>query len=125
MISIFCYKVMSFCDLSKLLPMARKFSRNNPQHLEANFVPFSHKNFQHLLCTQNCNENKVTPMCFLHHILRQNNMIVSLAYPNMMHLSLSIRFVYMKRAMCFIGYFGPPMRPKMKFPFHQIILISL
>ena len=60
----FCYKIMGFCDLSKL-PIALKSSRSNPQHLETNCVPFSCIIFNIYSCTQSGNENKLTPMCFL------------------------------------------------------------
>ena len=88
-ISGFGYKVMSFCNLSKLLAMARKSSRSNPQHLETNFVSFSHKIFNIYSHTQSCKENKLTwPLCAFcwthHHILWQNSMIVSLSYPYIM-----------------------------------------
>ena len=61
----FCYKIMSFRDLSTLLLIALKSSGSNPQHIETNFVPFSYKIFNINLCTQSCNENNLTPMCFL------------------------------------------------------------
>ena len=64
-ISGFGYKVMSFRDFSKLLAITPKYSRSNPQHLETNCVPFSRKIFKIYSRIQSCNENKVTPICFL------------------------------------------------------------
>ena len=56
---------MSFREFSKLLPIALKSSRNNPQYLYTNFVPFSHKILTIFSHTQSCNNNKLTPICFL------------------------------------------------------------
>ena len=61
----FCYKIKSFHDLSKLHTIALESSRSNPQHIERNFVLFSHKVVHLYSCTQSCNDNKLTPKCFL------------------------------------------------------------
>ena len=55
---------MGFRDLSKLLAIALESSVSNPQHIETNFVPF-HTKSSTFSCTQSCNENKLTVMCFL------------------------------------------------------------
>ena len=73
MIFRFCYKIMGFCVLSKLLSVALKSPRSNPQHLETNFVPLSHKIFNIYSCRQSCNENKLISMCFLSHILEKKH----------------------------------------------------
>ena len=61
----FCHKIMGFRDLSTLLAIALESSRSNPKHLETNFVPFSYKIVNIYSYSQSCNENKLTPMCFL------------------------------------------------------------
>ena len=90
-------KSVSFRDFSKLHAIALKSSRSYPQHLEINWVPFSHKIFFIYSCTQSCNGNKVTPCasCWTYHYkLRQNGMIVSLSYLYMMQLSLFKGYFY-------------------------------
>ena len=88
-----CYKIMSFCDLSKHLAIILKSSRSNPQHLETNFVPFSHKTFNTKLQWKEV--DLYAPLCWTHHhILWQNSRIVSLSYHYLMHLSLFIKFIY-------------------------------
>ena len=85
---------MGFRDLSKLLPIALKSLRNNPQHLETNFVPFRSK-FSSFIYVANVAMKIRWPLfCYNnHHIFGQNSMIVSLSYPYMMDLSLIIRFI--------------------------------
>ena len=60
----FCYKIMSFRDLSKQLMIAPESSRNYPQHLEIHFMTLSHKIVNIYSYKQNCNESKSTPISF-------------------------------------------------------------
>ena len=39
----FCYKIMSFRDLTKILAITLESSRSNSKHLATNGVPFSYK----------------------------------------------------------------------------------
>ena len=54
-----------FRDLSKLHAITLESSISNLQHLETNCVPLSDKIVNLYSCAQSCNENKLTPMCFL------------------------------------------------------------
>ena len=95
LISGFGYKVMDFRDLSRLLAIAAKSSRSNPQHLETHCVPFSHKKINIYSRTQSCNENKLTTICFSLNspsptLAKLHDCFVSLSYPYMMHLSMFV-----------------------------------
>ena len=95
MIPGFYYKVMNFRDLPKLLAIAPKSLKSNPQHLETNYVPFSLKfsTFIHVYKVVRKISWPLCAFCWTHHpILWPNSMIVSLSYPYMTQLSLYIRF---------------------------------
>ena len=102
----FCYKIMSFRDLTKLLAMALKSARSNPQHLKKILCHF-HTNFSTLIHVHNVAMKmknvaiRWRPLCAFcwthHHIIWQNSMIVSLSYPYMMNIYLFIRFMYVTK----------------------------
>ena len=62
----FCYKVIVvFETYQNFFAITLKSSGSDPKHLETHFVPSSHKIFNIYSRAQNCNENKLAPMCFL------------------------------------------------------------
>ena len=93
----FCFHIMSFCDLSKLLAIALTSSISYPNILEQIVCPF-HTQISAFIHVPKVATKISWPrcaFCWTHHqILWKKSMIVSVSYPYMMHLYVFISFIY-------------------------------